>query len=251
MATLVPVQANEIEDAAVRLEGRSPAEALAWAAERFAPRVAFATGFGAEGCVIVDLIARHRLEIDVFTLDTGVLFPETYALWRRLEERYDLTIRAVRPAITLRRAGRAARRRALAARPRPLLRAAQGRAAAAGALGARRLGHRHPARADARARLGAGRRVGRALRPRQAEPPRRLDARGGVVVPDGAPRPRQPPARPRLPEHRLRAVHEPRAPRAKTRAPDAGAEPAKTECGLHSRTRGQAIPLRLAPPEGA
>ena len=81
---------------------------LAWAAERFAPRVAFATGFGAEGCVLIDLIARHRLPIDVFTLDTGVLFPETYALWRRLEARYGLTIRAVRPAQTVRRAGRGA-----------------------------------------------------------------------------------------------------------------------------------------------
>ncbi len=95
------VQAEEIRDAAARLEGRPPAEALAWAAERFSPRVAFATGFGAEGCLIVDLIARHQLAIEVFTLDTSVLFPETYALWRRLEERYDLTIRAVRPEVTL------------------------------------------------------------------------------------------------------------------------------------------------------
>jgi phosphoadenosine phosphosulfate reductase len=36
------------------------------------------------------------LPIDLFTLDTGVLFPETYALWRRLEARYGVTIRAVR-----------------------------------------------------------------------------------------------------------------------------------------------------------
>ena len=95
------VQADEIRDAAARLEGRPPAETLAWAAERFAPRVAFATGFGAEGCLIVDVIARHQLAIEVVTLDTSVLFPETYALWRRLEERYDLTIRAVRPEVTL------------------------------------------------------------------------------------------------------------------------------------------------------
>jgi len=88
----------EIADPAGALEGRSPADVLAWAAGRFAPRITFATAFGAEGCVLVDLIARHHLAIDVFTLDTGLLFPETYALWRRLEERYGLTIRAVRPA---------------------------------------------------------------------------------------------------------------------------------------------------------
>jgi thioredoxin-dependent adenylylsulfate APS reductase len=91
------VATGEIDSAAQRFEGR-PVEALAWAAERFPKRVTFSTGFGAEGCLIVDLIGRHQLEIDVFTLDTGLLFPETYALWRRLEERYDITIRAVRPA---------------------------------------------------------------------------------------------------------------------------------------------------------
>ena len=79
------------------LEGRSPAEVLSWAAERFAPRITFATGFGAEGCVLVDLVARHDLPIDLFTLDTGLLFPETYSLWHRLEKRYGVTIRAVRP----------------------------------------------------------------------------------------------------------------------------------------------------------
>ena len=59
-------------------------------------RITFATGFGVEGCVIIDLIGRHSLPIDVFTLDTGVMFPETLELWQRLEARYRLTIRAVR-----------------------------------------------------------------------------------------------------------------------------------------------------------
>jgi len=81
------------------LEGRSPVEILAWAADRFPGRVTFATGFGVEGCVLIDMIGRHRLSVDVFTLDTGLLFPETYALWRRLEERYGLTIRGVRPSL--------------------------------------------------------------------------------------------------------------------------------------------------------
>jgi phosphoadenylyl-sulfate reductase (thioredoxin) len=87
--------------AARRLEGATPEEVLAWAAGRFAPRLAFATAFGPEGIVLLDLIARHRLPIDVFTLDTGLFFPETYALWSRLEERLGLRVRAVRPAASL------------------------------------------------------------------------------------------------------------------------------------------------------
>ncbi len=83
------------------LEERPPLDILAFAAERFAPKLGLATGFGREGCVLVDLVARHRLPVDVFTLDTGVLFPETYLLWKRLERRYGIAIRAVRPAFTL------------------------------------------------------------------------------------------------------------------------------------------------------
>ena len=72
-----------VRRAARALEGQSPVEILRWATAQV-PRVAFATGFGAEGCVLIDVIARAQLPVDIFTLDTGVLFPETYALWRAL-----------------------------------------------------------------------------------------------------------------------------------------------------------------------
>ncbi|HUL78360.1 MAG TPA: phosphoadenylyl-sulfate reductase [Vicinamibacteria bacterium] len=82
-------------------DAEGPLEILRWAVERYAPRLAFATGFGPEGLVLLDLIGRHLLEVDVFTIDTGLLFPETYRLWRQLEERYQRKIRAVRPAFDL------------------------------------------------------------------------------------------------------------------------------------------------------
>ncbi|MGE5183295.1 MAG: phosphoadenylyl-sulfate reductase [Acidobacteriota bacterium] len=82
-------------------EGASALDILKWASDSFGERLTFATGFGAEGCVIIDLVGRARLPIDLFTLDTGVLFPETYELWRRLEAKYGVTIRAVRPAQTI------------------------------------------------------------------------------------------------------------------------------------------------------
>jgi phosphoadenosine phosphosulfate reductase len=86
---------------AAEFEGRPAAEILAWSARQFAPAVAFGTGFGAEGCVLVHLIAEGNLPIQMFTLDTGLFFPETYDLWRRLEQRYGLKIRGVRPALSL------------------------------------------------------------------------------------------------------------------------------------------------------
>ncbi len=91
---------SELSNSTTALEGRSPLEVLLWAVDQF-PRITFATGFGVEGCVLIDLIGRHALPIDVFTLDTGLLFPETYELWHRLEERYRIGIRAVRPDLTV------------------------------------------------------------------------------------------------------------------------------------------------------
>lgn len=91
---------DEVVAAGERLESASALEILRWAAQRYG-KLTFATGFGAEGCVVIDLIARHQLPIDLFTLDTGVLFPETYALWKQLEQRYGITIRAVSPELTI------------------------------------------------------------------------------------------------------------------------------------------------------
>jgi len=85
---------EELAALAAALEGRPPAEILAAAAARFPGRVALACSFGPEDCLLVDVIGRAGLLVDLFTLDTGYLFPETYALWRELEARYRVRIDA-------------------------------------------------------------------------------------------------------------------------------------------------------------
>lgn len=100
--TTVPgISKRHLEAAADDLEHAPAAEILSWAVERFGHRLTFATGFGAEGCALIDLIGRHQLPIDLFTLDTGLLFDETYDLWHRLETRYGLTVRGVRPELSV------------------------------------------------------------------------------------------------------------------------------------------------------
>jgi phosphoadenosine phosphosulfate reductase len=92
---------DELKQRAEELEQRSAGEILQWAADRFAPRLTFAASLGLEDCAVIDLIGRASLPIDIFTLDTGLLFPETYALQQQLEERYGVTLRAVNPAYTV------------------------------------------------------------------------------------------------------------------------------------------------------
>lgn len=91
----------ELAAASAELEGQGPEAALRWTVQRFPGRVGFATAFGPEGCVLLDAIAREKLAIDVFTLDTGLLFPETVELWRELERRYGVRVRGVNPALTV------------------------------------------------------------------------------------------------------------------------------------------------------
>ena len=91
---------DDLDDIAAAMETWSAEEILEWTAERHG-RVALATGFGAEGCVLLDMAARRELSVEPFTLDTGLLFDESYALWRRLEERYGFRIRSVEPEQTV------------------------------------------------------------------------------------------------------------------------------------------------------
>jgi phosphoadenosine phosphosulfate reductase len=92
---------EQIKNAGEALETKSPEDILKWAADQFAPRLTFATSLGIEDCVVTDLIARAGLPIRLFTLDTGLLFPETYALRQQIEEKYGIEIEAVKPVHTV------------------------------------------------------------------------------------------------------------------------------------------------------
>ncbi len=69
-------------------EAASPEAILRWAVEEFGEDVALATGFGAEGCVLVAMLSAISPATRIFYLDTDLLFPETYALRDKLEARY-------------------------------------------------------------------------------------------------------------------------------------------------------------------
>lgn len=62
------------------LAGSGPRAVMEWAQERFSGRIAFASSLGKEDQAILHIIATEGLEIPVFTLDTGRLFPQTYDL---------------------------------------------------------------------------------------------------------------------------------------------------------------------------
>ena len=70
-------------------EDSPPERVVAWMLQRFAGRrVVVTTGFGMEGCALIDMIARHGGSLPVLYLDTGFLFQETLRLRDQLAERY-------------------------------------------------------------------------------------------------------------------------------------------------------------------
>jgi phosphoadenosine phosphosulfate reductase len=74
------------------LESLSAQEVLAHVVDEFHPRLYVACSFQKEASVILDMLLAIEPGARVFTLDTGVLFPETYAMWERIERRYDIEI---------------------------------------------------------------------------------------------------------------------------------------------------------------
>jgi phosphoadenosine phosphosulfate reductase len=91
---------NEQIVSTLNLEELSPeiGDRLALARRRVPGRMVFTTSFGLEDQVITDAITGLNLDIEIVTLDTGRLFPQSYAVWSETERRYGRRIRAFYPA---------------------------------------------------------------------------------------------------------------------------------------------------------
>ena len=76
-------------------------EILGWAWERFGASASIGTSFQGAGLVMIHLARQNNFHFPVFTLDTGLLFPETLALKKRLEDFFGLTIESLTPDLTV------------------------------------------------------------------------------------------------------------------------------------------------------
>ena len=74
------------------LKGKNAAEILKFVSAEFKQKIRFASSMGVEDQVITHLIAENQLPVDVFTLDTGRMFPETYEAIDKTQARYNIKI---------------------------------------------------------------------------------------------------------------------------------------------------------------
>ena len=86
---------DRIAEVQLTAESWSPEQVLAWAFETFGSEVAISSAFGAEGMALIDMASRVRRDFRLFTIDTDFLFPETYSLMDRIEQKYEIKIERV------------------------------------------------------------------------------------------------------------------------------------------------------------
>jgi phosphoadenosine phosphosulfate reductase len=80
---------------APQIESAPAQEVLAHAIERFHPRLTMACSFQKEESVLVHMLTAIEPSARVFTIDTGVLFPETLATWKQFEDRFGVNIEVI------------------------------------------------------------------------------------------------------------------------------------------------------------
>lgn len=98
-----------------QFDGAAPETIIAWAADRFMPRLAATSSFQTQSVALLHLISVVRPDLPVIFLDTGYHFPETLAYRDQLVAQLGLALRIARPAAspaeTARRHGDALYRR--------------------------------------------------------------------------------------------------------------------------------------------
>jgi phosphoadenosine phosphosulfate reductase len=95
------ISPEEVKKMAADFNSAPLLETLAWMWKRFGPRAAIGTSFQGAGLVMIDHALKAGFRFPVFTLDTGLLFPETYELKTRLEQHWGIEIEAVKPEVTV------------------------------------------------------------------------------------------------------------------------------------------------------
>jgi phosphoadenosine phosphosulfate reductase len=86
---------------AEEFESLSATEILRWAFARFGRSAAIGTSFQGAGLVTIHHAVTAGIPLPVFTIDTGLLFPETLELKSRLEKYFGIVIETLVPERTV------------------------------------------------------------------------------------------------------------------------------------------------------
>ncbi len=98
MSMLSPEQVASLNQ---EFESWSTDAILHWAWKELGPRAGIGTSFQGAGLVMMHIASQQQLGFPIFTIDTGLLFPETEDLHRKLEAFLGREIERLTPELSL------------------------------------------------------------------------------------------------------------------------------------------------------
>ena len=75
-----------------RFDAAHPLEIVKWASETFGPDLVMTSSFGADSMCTIHLATQVKPDIRIIFIDTGFLFPETYAFMHEMRDRFHLNV---------------------------------------------------------------------------------------------------------------------------------------------------------------
>ncbi|MBB3839031.1 phosphoadenosine phosphosulfate reductase [Runella defluvii] len=94
---MTSTETHSTESLLDQIEGKTEVEILRLLSELFPGQVAFSSSLGYEDQVITDMILANGIDIRIFTLDTGRMFPESYTTLQKTNNRYDTKLEVFFP----------------------------------------------------------------------------------------------------------------------------------------------------------
>lgn len=88
---------NQLPQIAAELEHASPQDILRWGYQTFRSSMVVVTSFQITGIVTIHMLQDIAPTIPILSLDTELLFPETYTLIEQIEQRFNLSVQRITP----------------------------------------------------------------------------------------------------------------------------------------------------------
>ncbi len=79
------------------LKDKSAVGVIAYFLQHFGTKIVLSTSLGLEDQVLTEMVMRQKKDVEVFTLDTGRLFPETYDLIARTNKHFGIRMKTYFP----------------------------------------------------------------------------------------------------------------------------------------------------------
>lgn len=86
-----------IKSMAESLERKNAEDVLKWSVDKYHPKIALSSSFGAEDVVLIEMLSKTIKDPKIFTLDTGRLPQETYNLIDAIREKYGVEVEVYFP----------------------------------------------------------------------------------------------------------------------------------------------------------